>query len=89
MLAGLPDPVAVHRAFEQDWGQIAILEVHDVLTRRAAVLAVSLRLRSLDALHLAAAERLGGPDLRMMTWDRRLWQAAQSLGLRVLPEGVP
>ena len=89
MLAGLSDPGTARQAFEQDWERIAILEIHDLLARRAVVLATNLRLRSLDALHLAAAESLDGPDLQLMTWDRRLWRAAQSLSIQVLPEEEP
>lgn len=41
-------------------------------------------LRSLDAIHLAAALRLG-PDLAgVLTYDRRMGDAARSLGLSVL-----
>lgn len=39
-------------------------------------------LRSLDALHLAAAIRLGVDGV--LTYDRRMAEAAESLGLRVV-----
>ena len=89
MLAGLSDPGTARQAFEQDWERIAILEIHDLLARRAVVLATNLRLRSLDVPPLAAAESLDGPDLQLMTWGRRLWRAAQSLSIQVLPEEEP
>ena len=89
MLAGLSDPATARQAFEQDWERIAILEVHDLLARRAVTIATNLRLRSLDSLHLAAAESLDGIDFQLMTWDRRLWRAAQSIGIQVLPEEEP
>ncbi len=50
---------------------------------RAATLAPSVQLRSLDAIHLAAAQ-LVGADLRaVVTYDARMADAAQDLGLAV------
>ncbi len=89
MLAGLVDPQAAVAAFATDWDRIAVIEVSDTLTRRAATLAAGLGLRSLDAIHLASAEVLVSPDLTLATWDRRLWQAAQTLGLQPLPSTLP
>lgn len=40
--------------------------------------------RTLDALHLAAAERAGGSALRFLTFDMRLAQAARSIGFIVV-----
>ena len=40
--------------------------------------------RTLDALHLAAAERSGGRSLPIVTFDRRLAQAARSVGFTVI-----
>lgn len=89
MLAGVSDADAVRDAFERDWDAITVIQVEAALVRRAALLAVSLQLRSLDALHLAAAERVQGSDMRLMTWDRRLWRAARFIGIDVLPEVEP
>ena len=41
--------------------------------------------RTLDALHLAAARRLGGAAVPFVTFDVRQAQAARTLGLAVLP----
>ena len=49
------------------------------------MLAVERELRSLDALHLAAALLLPRNDLVLATWDRRLHAAARAEGLAVLP----
>lgn len=75
--------------FERDWQSVVLLEVDDALVRRAAVIAVGLGVRTLDALHLAAAEQLTGPDFWLLTWGRRMWLAARTLGLQVLPEREP
>jgi predicted nucleic acid-binding protein len=39
--------------------------------------------RTLDAIHLAAARRLA-PDIDVITYDHRLRDAAEALGLTVL-----
>jgi predicted nucleic acid-binding protein len=43
-----------------------------------------LDVRTLDALHLGAAERVGGAALPFVTFDRRLAAAARRLGWTVL-----
>jgi predicted nucleic acid-binding protein len=45
---------------------------------------LQIRIRTLDALHLAAAERAGGGTLVFVTYDIRQAQAARSLGWPVL-----
>lgn len=44
-------------------------------------------LRSLDAIHLAAVWRLA-PAIEMVTYDHRLRDAAQAIGLAVASPGV-
>ena len=59
---------------------------HQELVESAASLALARDLRSLDAVHLAAALLLEGEELAMATWDRRLHAAALGEGLQVVPE---
>jgi uncharacterized protein len=40
--------------------------------------------KTLDALHLAAAQRVGGPELTFVTFDERQAEAARSLGWTVV-----
>ena len=87
--AGAIDNLGVLAALERDWAVMRVVDVDDHLVRGAAVLATTLGLRTLDALHLAAAETLVGPDLRVLTWDIRLWRAARARGLATLPETEP
>jgi uncharacterized protein len=75
--------------FREDWRALTVIELRDEVARRAGILASSLGLRSLDAIHLASAELLLGHDMQLATWDRRLWTAAHVLGLGVLPEVAP
>jgi predicted nucleic acid-binding protein len=44
-------------------------------------------LRSLDAIHLAAAQTLGDGLVEVITYDQRLANAAQRIGLRVIAPG--
>lgn len=50
---------------------------------RAATLAPTVQLRSLDAIHLAAAQIVGADLRAVITYDRRMADAAQDLGLAV------
>jgi predicted nucleic acid-binding protein len=73
-------------AFEREWSAFGVIEVDQELVEHASRLAVSRALRSLDALHLAAALLLADDDLAVATWDRRLHLAATAEGLTVIPE---
>ncbi len=52
----------------------------------AAVSYTSTRIRSLDAIHLASAVRVGARQ--MLVYDRRLAEAAAAAGLEVLSPGA-
>jgi predicted nucleic acid-binding protein len=70
---------------EGDWLSFDVVEVDSALAQHAAMLALSAELRSLDALHLAAALVLPSEDLIVATWDVRLHRAALAQGLTTLP----
>lgn len=74
---------------EAEWTWFDVIDVDQALAERAAMLAVSHRLRSLDALHLAAALTLSSDDLTLATWDGRLHRAAREEGLATLPAALP
>ena len=63
--------------------QIAVLEVSELIRARAARLEPT-TLRSLDAIHLATALEVGDDLDGLVTYDVRMAQAAENLGLRVL-----
>lgn len=71
-------------AFERDWQRTFVVALDDVTCQLAAALGAATGARSLDALHLAAAERAGGRSLPFVTFDVRLAHAARSLGLAVI-----
>lgn len=73
---------------ERDWLSFDVVEVDSALAEHAAELALSTELRSLDALHLAAALLMPQSDLTVATWDTRLHRAARDQGLATLPESL-
>jgi hypothetical protein len=70
--------------FSADWPAFQVVELHAETCERAADYVVTLGVRTLDALHLAAAHRVGGGALPFLTFDLRQAQAARSLGWTVL-----
>ena len=72
------------RAFAGDWKRMHVVEIDATICERAGDLAETLHVRTLDALHLAAAERVGRGALPFLTYDIRQAQAARSLGWSVL-----
>jgi len=81
------DPVglaAAREAFAGDWRRTAVVQLDAITCRTAAELAELTGARSLDALHLAAAQRVGAPVVRLVTFDARQAQAARSLGWAVI-----
>jgi hypothetical protein len=85
---GLTGAVSALRSFRSEWPAFGVIEIDQQLVERAAELALAHRLRSLDALHLAAALLLPGDELAVATWDRRLHAAASAEGLTVFPEAL-
>jgi uncharacterized protein len=79
MLAGY-DSRPVH----EEWAKFEIVDADQDLVERAATLAVDHSLRSLDAIHLAAALTLRPDELRFASWDERLSAAAAAEGLELL-----
>jgi predicted nucleic acid-binding protein len=73
----------------EEWASFAVVEVDQDLVERAAQLALADDLRSLDALHLAAALLLPAEQPVIATWDRRQSAAARSHRVNVLPESRP
>lgn len=67
-----------------DWNRVNVVELDRVTCSVAADLAEVTGARTLDALHLAAAQRTGGGSLPILTYDLRQAQVARSLGWTVL-----
>ena len=75
-------PDAVRRGREV-LARVDLLRIHDRVLDAAGLLAPP-ELRSLDAIHLASAERLGSDLRAFVTYDERLATAAASRGFRVV-----
>lgn len=79
-----PERARVRNVFRADWSRMLVVELDATTCDRAGDLAETLYVRTLDALHLAAAERAGAGTLPFLTYDVRQAQAARSLGWTVL-----
>jgi uncharacterized protein len=70
--------------FAADLDSMALVVIDEATCRAAAQIGEQLGVRSLDAIHLASAQRLSIPSLPFVTFDLRQAQAARSLGFTVL-----
>ena len=70
-------------SFEESWHDIDVVELDETTCGLAAELAETTGAKTLDALHLAAAHRVGAARLTFVTFDRRQAEAARSLGWTV------
>lgn len=77
------------RRFIDEWPSFDVIELDQDLAQRAVALALAYGLRSLDAIHLAAALTPDSGDVTMATFDDRLWGAAKAHGLEVVPRVRP
>lgn len=75
------DPRLTQEIVSTFLGDVALYEVPASLFRTAGLLP-GINLRSLDAIHLAAAVRIGVDQV--VTYDLRMAEAARELGLAVL-----
>ncbi|HET6952793.1 MAG TPA: type II toxin-antitoxin system VapC family toxin [Acidimicrobiales bacterium] len=66
-----------------DWDAFAVVPVDDRCLAHAVEMGATYGLRTVDAIHLAAADRLPRPA-RYVTFDRRQIPAAAALGFEVV-----
>jgi uncharacterized protein len=78
------DLAAARRAFANDLRSFSIIELDETTCESAAMIAETTGVRTLDALHLAAAQRISAPGVGFLTFDLRQAQAARGLGLAVV-----
>jgi predicted nucleic acid-binding protein len=71
------------RAARDDWDAFWVVPVDGRNLARAVEVGAAFGLRTIDAVHLAAADRLPRP-LRYLTFDRRQIPAAAGLGFEVV-----
>lgn len=63
--------------------QLDVVEISDMLAKRAGELAEQMALRGYEAVHLAGAMAISDPDTILVAGDHHLCQAAQRLNLNV------
>ena len=85
---GLSAGEAAAKTVREEWPAFGVIDVNQRLVEDAAELAIDRGLRSLDALHLAAALVLPQEDLLLATWDHRLHTAAGAEGLQLIPQAL-
>lgn len=73
------DATAARAAFAEDLTAISVVELDAATCELSATIAEQTGVRTLDALHLGAASRLG-TALTFVTFDIRQAQAARALG---------
>jgi len=71
-------------AFTHDFESFSVIELDTDTCAIAAAIAEVTGVGTLDALHLAAAQRAGGVAVPFLTFDVRQAQAARGLGFTVI-----
>ncbi|MDQ3391601.1 MAG: type II toxin-antitoxin system VapC family toxin [Actinomycetota bacterium] len=72
---------------DSKYEEFDLVEVDDMLARRAGHLAEAHGLRGYDAVHLAAADRVRDPDLVVVAGDGALLAAAATEGIAIAAIG--
>lgn len=80
-------PKSWHAKADAVLDSLVLIRMDDVVMARAAAFG-SQKVRSLDALHLAAALSIGDDPAALITYDSRLARVATDEGLTVLHPGV-
>lgn len=75
-------------ALREDWDAFVVVPVDEQCLARAVEIGAAYGVRSVDSVHLAAADRLPRP-VRYLTFDRQQIPAAASLGLEVVSPVSP
>lgn len=83
-LVGPADLASIRRTLAADLESFTIVELDAATCELAATIGETTGVRSLDALHLGAAQRVGGSAITFLTFDLRQAQVARSLGFSVL-----
>ncbi|CAN5567478.1 hypothetical protein BH23CHL8_BH23CHL8_13460 [soil metagenome] len=86
-LARRLDEAAMDRALlflDADWRRTAIVTSDHDLSLAAVRMGRQTGMPTLDALHLAAAERVAGRSVPIVTFDQRLARSARAIGFGVL-----
>lgn len=80
---GRRQQLALWSALRDDWDAFVVVPVDERCLARAVEIGAGFGVRTIDAIHLAAADRLPRPT-RYLTFDRQQIPAAAALGLEVI-----
>jgi predicted nucleic acid-binding protein len=83
LAAGPRQQARLWSSFRDDWAAFAVVPVDDRCLARAVELGAEYGVRLVDAIHLAAADRLPRP-VRYVTFDRHQIPGAAALGFDVV-----
>jgi len=75
--------VELWRALRDEWEAFWVVPLDDRCMARAVEIGATYGVRIVDAIHLAAADRLPAP-VRYLTFDRQQIPAADALGFEVI-----
>jgi uncharacterized protein len=75
----LPLGQAALRRGEEVLARLELIRINDRILASAGTL-LPMELRTLDAIHLATAQQLGGDLARVVTYDERMGAAAEAIG---------
>jgi len=73
----------VNAALRRDWEHFIVVPVDDLCLARSREIGCAQQIRTLDAIHVAAAERIPAPA-RFLTFDARQYAAAEAVGVGVI-----
>ena len=79
------------RSFKKNWHDLVRTRITERLVKHASELGWSHGLRGYGSLQLASAaawQQAVGHSVTFATFDLRLWQAAETVGLRVFPQRI-
>jgi len=81
--SGVDDDETKRQRLRIDWERFRVVPLDAASLRRASEIGCAQMVRTLDAIHLAAADRFPRP-LTFLTFDRRQGMAARALGMDVI-----
>ena len=86
------EALASLQVFREEWPDLVRVQVTEMVVARADAFAWDHGLRGYDAVHLAAAslwQDAMSEQVTLSTFDRRLWAAAERVGLALHPANLP
>ena len=78
---------SVIREFDRRWNDLVVADIVEGLVFHASDIVRAHNLRAADAIHLASALALRETDVeaQFACWDRKLWEAAKTVGFSLIP----